>query len=59
MGVIYQQGYGTAVGSPVSVLANLVMEDVKERALAAFPKPLCFGSVTLMMWWSALFTRIR
>ena len=34
----YQQVFGTAMGSPVSdVIANLVMEDVKQRALASSP----------------------
>ena len=37
---MYQQVFGTAMGSPVSVVVpNLVMEDVKERALATFSDP--------------------
>ena len=38
----YQQVFGTAMGSPVSaVIANLVMENVEQRALASSPvKPL-------------------
>ena len=36
----YQQTFGTAMSSPVSVtVANLVMEDVEERALASYPTP--------------------
>ena len=34
-GTYYQQVFGTAMGSPVSaVIANMVMEDVEQRALA-------------------------
>ena len=34
---IYTQKYGTAMGSPVSVtVANLVMEDVEERAMEIY-----------------------
>ena len=37
---MYQQTFGTAIGSPVSVIiANLVMEDVEERALATTETP--------------------
>ena len=42
-GVFYQQVFGTAMGSPVSVIvANLVMEEVEDRALASFPSPSRF-----------------
>ena len=40
-GGVYQQIFGTAMGSPVSVtIPNLVIEDVKERALATTDVPL-------------------
>ena len=47
----YQQVFGTVMGSPVSVtVANLVIEDVEERALATFPNPLKFGKDMWIMY---------
>ena len=39
-GEVYQQVYGKAMGSPVSVtVANLVMKDVEQRALTTYTSP--------------------
>ena len=38
--VVYKQVHGTAMGSPVS--ANIVMEDIEQRALSTFRTPLRF-----------------
>ena len=46
-GTYYQQVFGTAMGSPVSaVIANMVMEDVEQRALAtSLVKPFFWKNV--------------
>jgi len=47
-GVIYQQLFGAAVGSPVSpLLASLFMDWLEKQAIATAPvecKPKCFGT---------------
>ena len=43
-GKYYQQIFGTAMGSPVSVVvADMVMENIEQRALNTFSRPLSFG----------------
>ena len=40
---VFQQVYGTAMGSPVSVvIANMAMESMEERALTTFDEPPVF-----------------
>jgi len=40
-GQLYQQKFGTAMGSPVSpIVANLYMEDLEQRAIATAPEPM-------------------
>ena len=51
-GTYYQQVFGTAMGSPVSaVIANMVMEDVEQRALATSPlNPFSGNDVSMMLF---------
>ena len=51
-GTYYQQVFGTAMGSPVSaVIANMVMEDVEQRALATSPvKPFSGNDMSMMLF---------
>ena len=50
-GIIYQQIFVTAMGSPVSVvIANLVMKYVEEKALSTSPWRIQFGRGMLMMF---------
>ena len=43
--------FGTAMGSPVSaVIANMVIEDVEQRALATSPVKPFFGNDMSMMF---------
>ena len=40
-GQVYQQKFGTAMGSPVSpIVANLFMEDLEQRAIESAPEEL-------------------
>ena len=42
-GTVYQQIFGTAIGSPVSVVvANIVMEHIEDLALSTSPVPTVF-----------------
>ena len=42
-GCYYQQTFGSAMGSPVSVtVANLVMEEIEQKALSTFATPPMF-----------------
>ena len=43
-GSYYRQINGTAMGSPVTIV-NLVLEDVKQRALLTFPNHPSFGII--------------
>ena len=37
---IYKQVFGTPMGSPLSpIIADMVMEDLEQRALTIFPNP--------------------
>ena len=42
-GTVYQQIFGTAMGSPVSVVvANIIMEHIEDIALSTSPVPTVF-----------------
>ena len=48
-GKYYKQIFGTGMGSPVSVtVANMVMENVEQRALSSLITSLYFGNNMLM-----------
>ena len=50
-GKYYQQTFGTAMGSPVSVVvANLVMEEIEQTALETFHSAPCF--------WKGMLTKL-
>ena len=50
-GKIYHQVHGTAMGSPVSVVvANLVMEEIKQKALYTFHVAPRFWRSTSRSW---------
>ena len=51
-GTHYQQVFGTAMGSPVSVvIANMVIEDVEQKALANSPvKPFSGNDMSVMLF---------
>ena len=57
---MHQQTYGTAMGSPVSVtIANLVIEDVKERTLGTTDIPLRFWKRYVDMCTALLANRLQ
>ena len=60
----YKQIHGTATGSPVSaIMANMVMEDLEERAPTTLTDNLCLEKIcgwreyNLEIWWYSDFSR--